>query len=169
MDSEITRTTAAQTSDETVPPLMAGFWPSASLWPVTEPLLTAVTDLSNAAELSRGQVKDILRRRIGASANSFLGNACYEVGRWLADHGTTADGFKISVGVNGSRVLIEFTDHGARIPDMYRSREDAALAFGVLTNYVIAWGSSVIDGVRTLRIYADADSPATPGDGGYFE
>lgn len=166
MDSKVTRSNAAaRTSDET-PPRVGGFWPDAALWPTTDPALTVVSDLSNAGELSRGQVADMLRKHVGGAAVSHLSNAAYGIGRWFADHDT--EGFRIAVGVNKPRVLIEFTDHGEYCPDPYRSRTDADLAHQVLCTYVIGWGWRIGEGVRALRIFADTDSPTVP-TGGYFQ
>jgi hypothetical protein len=166
VDSKVTRSnTAAQTGDE-APPRIGGFWPDAQLWPSTDPALTVVADLPSAGELSRGQVSDMLRTRVGGAAVSHLSNAAYGVGRWFTDHGT--EGFRIAVGVSASRVLIEFTDHGEYCPDPYRSRTDADLAHQVLCSYIVGWGWKIGNGIRTLRIFADADSPTVP-TGRYFE
>ncbi len=166
MASDITCSNdAAQNGDE-APPRVGGFWPDANLWPDTDPSLTVVSDLPNAGDLSRGQATDMLRGRVGGAAVAHLGNAAYDVGRWFGEHGT--EGFRIAVGVSGSRVLIEFTDHGEQCPDPYRSRTDADLAHNILCSYVVAWGWKISDGIRALRIFADADSPTLP-TGEYFQ
>lgn len=171
MDGKITQgNRSARAGNGNAPPLTAGLWPDDYLGPDTRTLLTAVTDHLNAGELSRGQVRDLLRAKlVSGAAIAHLGNASFEVGRWLALSDATHGGFRISVGVDSSRVLVEFTDGGERIPDPYRSRTDAAMAYAVLAPYVVGWGWQVSEGTRAVRIYGDLKSPAAPGNGGYFE